>query len=124
MAKLFFSILAGYIIFLGLLTLQVMSPFIDNIDQHLNGQGQFRLSVSTDLPLPSVVLETINEHPLLILRASEGAVVVLISWSALLLLTHWVRRLRTIISIRRMQRATRVSHQLAALAARQRDGWF
>lgn len=124
MAKLFFSILAGYAIFLGLLSLQVMAPMLDTIDQHLDGNGQLRLTVSSGLPVPPIVLQTINEHPLLILRVSEGAIVVLISWSALLLLTHWARQMRLMIAVKRMQRATRVARHVAEVAARQRSGWF
>jgi hypothetical protein len=123
MVKLFFSILAGYAIFLGLLALQIITPLVNNIDSHLGGTSDLRLTVPSWMPLPSALTQAIDDNPVIVLRVCEGAVVVLLSWSALLLLTHWFRRLRIALEARRLSRSTAAARRLAAVASRKKDNW-
>jgi hypothetical protein len=121
--KLFFSILAGYAIFIGLMALQIITPLINAIDGQMGGTDRLRVVVPSWAPVPAAVAQAIDNNPVLVVRVCEGAVVVLISWSALLLLTHWSRRVRAIFQERRKARATAAARRLAAVAARKKDNW-
>ncbi|GAC1432812.1 MAG: hypothetical protein NVSMB65_06520 [Chloroflexota bacterium] len=122
MIKLFFSVLAGYAIFIGLMMFQIIMPLINGIDAQLGGNA-LRVVVPAGSPVPDVVTQMIDEHPQLILRVCEGAVVVLLSWSLMLLLTHWARGIRAALSRYQRQRALAASRHLATLATKKRDNW-
>ena len=122
MGKLLFSILAGYGVFVSLLALHVLTPLVDSVDARMGSSASMRLIVPGDIPLPSSLVMAINTHPALALHACEGTVIVLISWSVLLLLTHWTRQFRHAVRQRRDQ-AVLASRRIAALARQAPDSW-
>jgi len=122
MGKLIFSILAGYGVFVSLLALHVITPLVDSVDARLGANASVRLIVPGDIPLPSSLVMAINTHPALAMHACEGTVIVLISWSVLLLVTHWTRQFRSAVRQRRNQ-ALLASRRIAALACQAPDTW-